>query len=367
MSDSAEEPDFLALRCPTCQAGLRIRSKLAGTTGTCPQCGGAISIPLRPEIDFDSAEETNPVSDPLDAEAGYRLAELVDFQPDDQPAPLPPELRPVAPEGGFLGQMARVRTERAESAPRILFYTGVFEFPWYTEVWPRWGWLVLGGSAATMIPVLAWTYLGGLGGYAGVSLAFFAMPQIWITLWTGAFAAACGMQVFEHTAAGSDHIFSWPEPNWRDWVWQLMYLGYVAAMVLAIAYGIGLAAGGSPETLLMSIAITEFFLFPFCLLSVMEANNLAILVSPGILATLFRKGLSWILFYLVTGFLTAIWLGIAWLVCQVTPLLLIPVNGLLYASLVLIWFRLLGRLAWSISHRRSKKRRTASAVEPSAI
>lgn len=355
MSDASNEPDFIAIRCETCQARLRIRARLAGTVGACPKCGASVSIPHRPEIDFELPRPTGD-SETLTSDGGYRLATPLDYQPDDHPEPLPVEVRPPAPAEGYLDQLGRVRKQEADRPPQFLFFSGVFDFPWYPEVWLRWVYLALGGSAATMIPMLAFAYFGGTGGYAGVGLAFFALPQIWITIWTGSFAAACGLQIFDDTAAGSDHVSGWPEPNWREWMWPLMYLVYVAAMVLAVAYGLGLAIGGSPQAMLLTVSITEFVLFPFSLLSVMEANNLAILISPGLLATLIRKGTAWLQFYLVTGVLGAAWVGMAWFVAQIHPLLLIVSNGLLYATMTLIWFRLLGRLAWAISHNRSRKR-----------
>lgn len=366
MSDSVEEPDFLSVRCPQCQAGLRIRSRLAGKTGQCPQCGGSIHIPERPAFDLEEPDSSGDADESL-GDGGYRLAEPLEHQPDDSPEPLPAELRAPVPAGGFLERMERVSTEKKSYVPQFLFFTGVFTFPWYPEVWLRWGYLVAGGTAATLIPVLVYEYVLGVGGYAGVVLAFFALPQIWISFWTGSFAVACGMHVFEETATGNDHISNWPEPNWRDWMWQLMYVGYVALMVLAVAYGIGLLAGGSGETISMAIGLSEFFLLPFCLLSVMEANNLAILISPGIAATLIRNCLNWIQFYVITGCLAAAWLGIGWGVISVSSFLLIPVNGLLYASLILIWFRLLGRLAWSISHRSGRKRTNVATAAPTAI
>lgn len=357
-----DDSDYLAIRCDACQARLRVREKLAGTVGQCPECGASLNIPQRPEFDLESPPEV-AAAEPTE---GYRLAAELDYRPDDHPEPLPAELRGVAPQAGYLEQLGRVRQEKRERPPENLFFSGVFEFPWFPEVWVRWVYLVLGGSAATLIPLMAVTYFGISSGYAGVGLAFFAMPQIWISFWTGSFAAACGLQVFDDTASGSNHISAWPEPNWREWMWPLMYLLYVAFMVFAVAYGVGLALGGSTQVMLTSITLSEYILFPFCLLSVMEANNLAILISPRLLSTLVSKLTSWLVFYLISGALLAMWIGLAWVALQIHPLLVILVNGLLYASITLIWFRLLGRLAWSITHRRSKKPRRVDETPPAA-
>ena len=143
-----------------------------------------------------------------------------------------------------------------------------------------------------------------------------------------------------------------------------MHIGYVALMVLAVAYGVGLAAGGNGTSRLTIIAIAEFVLFPICLLSVLEANNIAILFSPRLLLSLIRKPLGWVLFYATTGGMLVAWIGMLWYVYRLNPLLVVVVNGLLYASMSLIWFRLLGRLGWLITHKRSQKRRRSAVSVP---
>ena len=364
MSEESAEPDFLAVRCEHCEAGLRVRAKLAGQAAKCPNCGGLIAIPVRPEIEFElPGAEADP--EWLDETGGYRLAVPLEHEPETgAPEPLPQGIQVPPPDRGYLEQVERVHHAVKQTPPRHLFFTGIFDFPWYPGVWPKWIYLVLGGCLASMIPLLVLAYLGGVQGYAGVGVAFFAMPQIWITLWSGSYMASCGMQIFEDTAAGSDQVTAWPDPNWREWMWPLMHLVYVALMVLAVAYGVALACGSGFGSLWIVVGIAEFILFPVCLLSVLEANNIAILFSPRLLLSMLQKPLGWLLFYGVTGVLFAAWGGMLWFVYGISPLLLIVVNGLLYASIGLIWFRLLGRLAWLISHNRSKKRRRMAKSVP---
>lgn len=357
MSDESAEPDFLAIRCEHCAAGLRVRAKLAGQSATCPNCGEPINIPVRPVVEFELPTDEDE-RDWLDESGGYRLAVPLQHEPDSGiPEPLPSGIRVPAPEMGYLERVERVRDDVIETPPKYLFFSGVFDFPWYPEVWPRWVYLVLGGSLASLIPLLGVAFLEGTSGYAAVGVAFFAMPQIWITFWSGSYMASCGMQIFEDTSAGSDHITTWPDPNWREWMWPLLYLAYVAAMVLAVAYGVALACGARSTNLVTVLAAVEFVLFPICLLSVLETNNIAILFSPRVLSSLFRKPAGWILFYALTGSMLVAWGGMIWYVYRLNPLMVVVVNGLLYASMSLIWFRLLGRLGWLITHKRGQKRR----------
>ncbi|MDB5388038.1 MAG: hypothetical protein JWM11_3684 [Planctomycetaceae bacterium] len=360
MSEESElDPTFIAVRCEECGAKLRVRSSLAGKIGACPKCHCALPIPMLP--DYADEDYETPASAWERTNHGYRLSTTLEHEPDDNiPLPLPKELTAPVPEKGYLDQLGLVRQVAISKHPRWTFLSGVFEFPWYDEVWPRWIWLMLGGMAISVIPVLALGILDGAKGYSGVALAFFAMPQIWLTLWTGSHAACCGMQVFEDTAAGNDHINGWPDPNWREWMLPFLHQAYVVFMVFALAYGVGSAAGLTGYDFTAAIILAEFLLFPVCWLSVLEGNNVWQLISPNVVRTLITKLASWLMFYLLASVIAVIWIGTLWGVCKASLLLGMLANGVLFGTFVLIYFRLLGRLAWSISHQRKKKRKQAT-------
>src|SRR4051812_21668003 len=126
MSDDAEEPDFLSIRCDTCQARLRVRAKLAGTVARCPKCQAKIAIPRPFELSVESEQEENH---PLHgADDVYQLSEVIDYQPDDSPETLPAELHRPAPEAGYLDALGQVRQEKFDRRPQYLYFTGVFDF-----------------------------------------------------------------------------------------------------------------------------------------------------------------------------------------------------------------------------------------------
>lgn len=359
--DSQLDPIFVAVECRNCGVRLRVRSSLAGKSARCPKCQAAIEIP---EITDYCDESEAPLPDIPTNE--YRLAIPLSHEPDAAvPEPLPPELVAPRPEHGFLDQLGQVRQVARSKPPRHLFFSGVFEFPWYDSVWPRWIWLVLGGISISVIPVFALAILNGASGYSGIALAFFAMPQIWLTLWTGSYAASCGLQVFEDTAAGNDVVTGWPEPNWREWMSALMQQAYVCLMIFAVAYGIGKAAGLSGPSLFWLITGIEFVLFPFCFLSVLEANSLLVFLSPSVIRTLLTKPLSWLGFYLLAGMLMTGWGGALYLTCQYSLIAGMFLNGFLFGAGVLIYYRLLGRLAWSISRGHRKLRTVISSLPTS--
>jgi hypothetical protein len=360
MSDESElDPTFIIVRCEECSAKLRVRGTLAGRVGECPECHAALPIPELPDygIEDDSDDDRN-LSPWNEAAHSYRLATPLEYEPDFAgPPPLPKELTAPAPLKGYLDQLGQVRQIVIPKPPRLIFFSGVFEFPWYDEVWPRWIWLMLGGIALSLIPVFAIGVLDGAGGYRGIMLAFLAIPQIWLSLWTGSHAACCGLRVFEETAAGNDHISGWPDPNWREWMLPFVQQGAVAFVIGALAYGLGLALGLAVLPMAATIGLAEFFLFPFCWLSVMEGNSLLFLVSTKVLRTLWKKPVSWVTFYGLTGLLLAIWGVLCRESCRVSLMFGMFLNGLLFATFVLIYFRLLGRLAWSVSHPERRKRK----------
>src|SRR5207247_5938981 len=54
-----------------------------------------------------------------------------------------------------------------------------------------------------------------------------------VSIMTLSFSAACCLAVLESTAAGLDHVEAWPEPQWKEWMAQLIYLGWIGALPLA--------------------------------------------------------------------------------------------------------------------------------------
>ena len=68
------------------------------------------------------------------------------------------------------------------------------------------------------------------------------------------------------------------------------------------------------------------------------------------LATLWKRGLYWLLFYAETGCLLAAGAALAALAARwIDSRLGVLLGGPLFAAVVMIYFRLLGRLAWFCS------------------
>ena len=97
------------------------------------------------------------------------------------------------------------------------------------------------------------------------------------------------------------------------------------------------------------VAITVFFLFPILLLCTLETDSPFLPVSSVVFASLGRHGIAWLAFYLQAGSLLAAAALVYYLVPQLEPRLAIPLAALLFSAVVMIYFRLLGRLAFYCS------------------
>ena len=91
-------------------------------------------------------------------------------------------------------------------------------------------------------------------------------------------------------------------------------------------------------------------LFPWLLLSMLEANSPLVPISKAVCGSLLRKWRTWLAFYMETiPLLLSIGASaIAAMLLGSLPLA-IPVLAMTMVAVLMIYFRLLGRLAWCCS------------------
>ena len=105
-------------------------------------------------------------------------------------------------------------------------------------------------------------------------LAFFVLPIIWVSLLTWSYTASCGLALLEPTAAGLDRIEAWPDPQWQEWMAQMLYLGWIGAIPFAVSYGLAVLAGLAGARVEIALPAIFFVLYPISLLSALEANSI---------------------------------------------------------------------------------------------
>jgi hypothetical protein len=191
----------------------------------------------------------------------------------------------------------------------------------------------------------------------GIILILVGISLFWIGLWTFSYSAACGVAVLESTGSGLDEIEGWPEPHWKEWMIDLIYLSWVGAIPLSVSYGLmRLTELWGPRVFWVWPA-GFFVLYPISLLSALEANSIWAPLTLPIFASLWRWWWAWSVFYCVSGLILggiaacmafALTTSHSYVVILLAPL--IPAAWLIYC-------RLLGRLGWRMTSLAPRRRR----------
>jgi hypothetical protein len=224
---------------------------------------------------------------------------------------------------------------------------GVFEFPWYLQSLGAWipmslMMLVAGGMMTYF--VIYGLQMGGVGvRTVGVS-ACMAM------VFAFAYSSACCLKVIEETGGGRNVIDDWPNAlDWKEWAWGLVFMVVMLFESALIAFIP--TVGFTPWTWWPFVVLTGL-IFPFVLLSSLEADILAP-VSKTVFESLAKNTIAWVVFY---GCYIGVWIG--WVVVSVVAMFVLKWGALLFsmplfAAVLLIHARLLGRLAWCVGEKSS--------------
>ena len=368
------------IACPTCGQPVGTRLEDRPKKVSCPHCGGDLFVPASPRgrpPDTAANAPSPPLAAPPETGVPGEAAPSsppprVADPPPDAPRP-PPGARktrprpprdetaasepvrtaeppPRVPRRSVFDQMAVVRTESIPTPPEWTFFSGVFAFPFQKHSLLRWIYQSIGFTAALLVAATIVVVSAQYGaGRFGMVLAFFVLPLIWIGIWSISFAAATFLCITEGTAAGVQEIREWPEPNWREWVPQMVYLGWIASIPVVLASALaGFVPEDGPPRFLVATAIV-CVLYPICLMSALEANSPFMFFSGPILRSLFYNALDWLGFFAVTILAMLPLALLASLIGNWSPYTLAAIGGPLAATTLFIVARLFGRLAWKIS------------------
>jgi hypothetical protein len=333
-ADDESTSAFVKLECPTCHELINARVETTPGSAPCPFCETMVSVPDRKTVAGWQAAKIAPRN--TEAIGEYATGAVVPTL----------AMRP----GSVFDKLAEIRREVAPPPPRWTFFSGVFTFPWRQEVHIRWAYMTVGFTAIAIIGLVLKGIASSFSGIgSGVAVAFFMLPIIWVSFMTLSFTAACCLCVLESTAAGLDRIEAWPDPQWKEWMAQLIYLGWIGAIPLAASYGLACLAGLAGARIELAFPGFLFVLYPIALMSALEANSIWVPLTLPVLLSLFRWWWAWLSFYILTGLLAA-GLGAVFLYSLSSSQdLLQLLLGPLVAAAALIYFRLLGRLAWRMT------------------
>ena len=186
-------------------------------------------------------------------------------------------------------------------------------------------------------------------------MAFFGMAVLWLSIWSFSFAAHCMLAIVEETSAGADQILSWPESDWREWMWHFLHVGYVLAVSISLGFVLGQLAGLWLPQGGWVWPLAVFLLFPILLLSSVDANSPFVPLSRRVRRSLIRVGWAWLIVYVLSGLLWAALLGALWGLAELHEFLAPVLGAPLLAAALLIYARLLGRLAWRVANQRVRR------------
>lgn len=177
------------------------------------------------------------------------------------------------------------------------------------------------------------------------------------------YAAHCFLVVVQDTAAGIDEVV-WPTEPAAEWLGRGALLGWQMLVWLA-PLGMFLRASKvalEPAVIVLLAGIVLWIFFPIGVLSSLSGPSRWAFFRPRLLTGLVRIGPTTLGFYLATPLLLAAGLGV-WYFALTASGWLVPVAAGVGAAAVLIYARLLGRVAWSLNHLKKPKKRRPRLVK----
>jgi hypothetical protein len=319
-----------------------------------------------------------PAANASDHDDEYRVAPLDDERRLKPPPKSPGREPPVNKSDSVLTKSPRVRHDRAAAdlsgngpplapayspldgveiredqryapapPPRWTFFSGVWTYPWRSQSLLPWTVLSLGFAISGF---LAFLVVGGLQSSSmagGLTAGAFGIACFLLSMLTGSYAAACLFAITETTAYNYDDPHDWPDPDWRDRLMHLLWLGWCVLLAAALLVGPAILASDGPYERFLITAIGAAILFPIFVLSTLETNSLVPLSGP-IWRSIATEAAAWITFYVLAGAVVAL---CGWATTFLLPRMgmsAVLVLGPLWASCTLIYARLQGRLAWRI-------------------
>ena len=253
--------------------------------------------------------------------------------------------------------MKKKRGAHRPRLPERPFLTGTWTFPFSPGVRGRTLLLavlsfMVGVGARESLRLMA----SGDGRLSFLGAMFTVLTVFALVTWF-AVAGACALAVVGDTANGCDRIVRWPTAVFLDWIGETFVVATAVGISVAPLVGLAWMSRQSGATSDGGVPVGFFFLFPVVFLSLLENGALFDVVSLPTLRTFWVAPGGWGKFYLSTALLL---LAAATVVVLATPtggsgqlwgIAAIAVVSVMSSLVWLIYFRLLGRLAWFCADR----------------
>ncbi len=330
-----------------CHCGTRLHALAseAGEEWSCPDCGRTVTVPS-PRRKRPRPDPTKEIDGQYDAQADATADQQasVPYQP---PIWFSDRFKKMLDEHGRMPAKPR--------PPRWPLFSGVFDFPWRRGSLEKWIWLSIGAMLIAEMELFGWSMGSRIGYGAGIGAAGPAVLSMLLQLlagclgvcWAGVFIINL-LAILGDTAAGADEVGHWPEAAaFVDWVGSTFFVINSLALSVMAGQGLGWLLRQAQVNGVYVMVSVPVVLFPLLLLSMLEANSPVVPISKLVCGSLRRKWREWIGFYLETILLLAV-VGASAIATMLLGnlFLAIPMLAVTAVATLMIYFRLLGRLAW---------------------
>lgn len=355
------------VECGLCATRLYATLDQVGKTLKCPDCHSKVLIKApkkRPEPeryretdegdDFRLSEpverppvdylpEENALSNAIDSAAG------ADPAPNEPPRPKPPG-NPMADTARQAMAKAEAEVEAEEQAKPVLpdqpFKTGVLAFFLDPAAGVRWLVLTLMGHGFVTALCWAWVLAHG-GAIQQFAAVFLSVLVVGLGLAFVLLSSACSVAIVQDTANGYDRIVQWPGSNIGEWMFEGFFI--INSLLASAAPGaLVMCAGISGWNAVLAGTATAVAFFPILLLSALEQASPLGFASPAIWKSLRAGRPRWVKFYLLSAGLAVLGL-LAGSLLAVSNFFLWGLSCAALTAIGMVYFRLVGRLAWCLS------------------
>jgi DNA-directed RNA polymerase subunit RPC12/RpoP len=319
------QAETISMKCPICGTLLHPEVRDEAWSIRCPDCLEEVRVPARSEIPVKAKPK------PIPSPGEYAVGVI------HQAAPMSTQV---------YDQISAIKEKELDPPPKWTFFSQVFGYPWSRHVWHRWLWMSIGWMVDWLLIAQAIDFLM-MGGYMGVAAAFMALPAIWVTFLALSYTVACCLTIIEDTGNGIQNIDEWPEPDWREWMVNLIYLGFLFSLGQVLVYFLGSVAGPALDFLNLSL-ILVCAIYPVILLSSLESGSAMIPFSKGVFVSMLTHFRYWVLYYVISAGVTFAWGVSVYYSLRFSFVWSGVWQGMLIATLAIVQARLVGRLAWRV-------------------
>lgn len=342
----AHQPKYIAVTCSRCETVMYPTEKQVEQTIVCPDCNTKCVVPLptKPQAKRDvlARDADTPK---LDAAA----------HPGERPAYLNPSTRKMVHEEVREAEYQRALEKSRRTGkpmeidhrgrpvmPRWPLITGILPFLFSRGVPVRW--------LAISFGFFAVSFVLQFGIATAMQNPFLAIPLFAggciLALLVITITAGNLMAIVTESSEGNRVIQSWPALT--DGFFELLYFAVSGTLSALPGWLLARFVLPQPELSGLCVGVSIIACFPIMLLSQLHFNSPWGLISPQIIASLTCCSPSWLLFYLESVALGVICGTVAFFTTRsnlISALLFIP----LYVATLIIYMRLLGRLAWRLA------------------